>query len=500
MRLPNFQKVSHPAVILALGLLIAQIIATIQVYLSNFNLYHTLLLINSYGYLAIPNGRAMSGLQDFAPAFLGGLFFSFTIGAGITLGSMAASWLWVRVFLRKRPAFHIFQLFWLGLLVLVNSRGFSLMSTLYFLLIPPVVFTLTAKGEANLDIQSDLKRILVHLIPLPLLALLWFTQLDNDMFLDLRDNLLLSNLFGRKFTNFYYTYTLYPAEAFKALDQKIIKTSGFKEINNRAIKLKLGRKLIDNDYLPLNDTAAADMVVYQRDGRIELEADGRRILQTSINHFLFDTGSILKKFSEKVDRHAVFRQLTFISILIGFPVLIYTFLHAAFYYPGYFIMGRKAASLTASIICLLLGIIVLVYFQSNRSSSIRIENVAEALRSDRWQIRVAALKMIQNKKMDIADYAGYQHLINSSIPQERYWLAKTLAYTRQPGTFEELLKLLHDKNLNVRTMALYSLGLRKDPRAIRPILNKIRDSEDWYCQMYAYRALRSIGWKQTKSP
>jgi len=49
-------------------------------------------------------------------------------------------------------------------------------------------------------------------------------------------------------------------------------------------------------------------------------------------------------------------------------------------------------------------------------------------------------------------------------------------------------------------MALYALGLRRDPRAIRPILDKIENSEDWYCQLYAYKALRSIGWKQTKSP
>lgn len=500
MRLLKLLKVSHPAVILVLGLLIAQIIATTQVYLSNLDLYHRLLLVNSAGYLEIPNGRVMSGLRDFAPAFWGGLFFSFTIGAGITLASMAASWIWVRVFLRKRPLLHFFQLFWLGLLVLVNSRGFSLMPTLYFLLIPPVVFTLTAKREANFDIQSDRWRILVHLIPVPLLALLWFTQYDNEMFLDLRDNLLLSNFCGRKFSNFYYTYTLYPAEAFKAQNQKIIKTSGFKEINSRSIKMKLERKLIDNDYLPLNDTAAVDMVVHQKDGRIELEADGRRILGISLNQFLSDTGSILKNFSEKIDRHAVFRQLTFLSILIGFPVLIYTFLHAAFYYPGYFIMGRKPASLTASIICLLVGLIVLVYFQSNRSSTIRIENAAEALRSDRWQMRVAALKMIQHKKLDIAGFAEYPHLINSAIPQERYWLAKTLAYSRKHRTFVDLLKLLNDKNLNVRTMALYSLGLRKDPRAIQPILNKIENSEDWYCQLYAYKALRSIGWKQTKSP
>ena len=490
---------SHPVVILICGLCIAQIIATIQVYLSNLELYNTLSNINSDGYLAIPNKLVMSGLRDFAPAFWGGLFFTFTIGAGISLGGMAASSIWVRIFLRKRPAFIFFQLLWIGLMVLVNSRGFSLMSTLYFLCITPVVFTLTAKREIA-DMQSDRKSLLVYLIPLPLLALVWFTQFDNEMFLDLRDNLLLSNLYGRRFSNFYYTYTLYPAEAFKSLDQKIIKTSGFKDLHDRSIKTKLDRKLIDNDYLPLDDTTTVDVVIHRKDDQIAFEADGREILRASINQFLSDPRSILRSYSEKTDRQAKFRRLTFLSILIGFPILIYTFLHAAFYYPGCFFMGRKPASVTASIICLLMGIIVLVYFQSNRSSSVRIQNIADALQSDRWQIRVAALKMIQHKKLDIAGYAAYPRLIDSGCPQERYWLAKTLAYSHQPGTFDDLLKLLQDQNLNVRTMALFSLGLRKDPRAIRPILNIIEISKEWYCQMYAYKALRSLGWKQTKSP
>lgn len=498
MRLPKFQRASHPVVILICGLFISQIIATIQVYLSNFTLYNTLLIINSAGYLGVPNKMVMSGLRDFAPAFWGGLFFTFTIGAGISLGAMAASWIWVRILSRSRPAFFFLQLIWIGLLLLVNISGFSLMPTLYFLIIPPAVFTLTARREIA-DRQSDRKSILVNLIPLPLLALLWFTQFNNDMFLDLRDNLLLSNQFGRKFSNFYYNYTLYAAEAFKALSQKIIKTSGLKDINNRSLKTKLRRKLIENDYLPLNDTNIANLVIHQKDDSLSFEAADRQIIEASTKQFLSEPRSILNSFSQRIDRQAIFRQLTFLSLLIGFPILIYTSLHAAFYYSVCFIVRPRSASLMASIICLLMGIFVLVYFQSNRISSIQIQNISEALKSDRWQIRVAAIKLIQHRKLDIARYAEYSHLIKSGIPQERYWLVKALAYSRQPETFDILLKFMHDKNLNVRTMALYSLGLRQDPRAIGPILKNLENSEDWYCQMYAYKALRSLGWKQTKS-
>jgi hypothetical protein len=347
--------------------------------------------------------------------------------------------------------------------------------------------------------QSDRWRLLINLVPVPLLALLWFTQFNSDLFLDLRDNLLLSNSLGRKFSNFYYTYTLYPAEAFKALNQKLIKTSTLKDMSNRSVESLLSRKLIDNDYLPLDDTAVADVVIRQKNDHLVFESDGHPILEASVNQFVSDPRGILNRFSENTNRYAVFRQLTFLSILIGFPLFLYVCLHAVFYCLACIIMKPKSALLTASVICLLMGITVLVYFQSNRNSSIRIQNITEALQSERWQIRLAALKMIERKKLDIVGYGEFRHLLNRGTPQERYWLAKALAFSRRPEAFVMLLQLLQDKNLNVRTMALYSLGLRKDPRAIEPILKQIEKSQEWYCQMYAYKALRSLGWKQTKS-
>lgn len=490
---------SHPVVILFLGLIIAQVLATIQVYLSNIDLYTTLVAVNAEGYLAVPNAKVLRSLQDFRPAFYGGLFFTVTIGAGISLGAMAAAWIWVQVFLKERLVLFFFLLVWGGLLFAVNSNGFSLFPTLYILLTAPVVFTLTANREIKADIQTDRIRRLVHLIPVPFLALLWFTQFDNEMFLDLRDNLLLSNNYGRKFGNFYYSYTLYPAEAFKALNQKTIKTGSIKNIQSRSMNQRIGRRLIANDYLPLSDATDVDLVINQKNDHLVFESDRRQVFQISIDQFLADSRKVLQQFSEECDRDAIFRQFTFLSLLIGFPVSIYMILHAVLYYLGYFILGRSTAALTASIICLLIGIIVLVYFQSNRSRSIHIQNISEALISDHWQTRVAALKLIEQKKLEIASYQTYPVLLRNRTPQERYWLVRTLAFSRRPETFKDLLKFLNDDNLNVRTMAFYSLGLRKNPRAIRPIISKIEKSDNWYDQMYAYKALRSLGWKQTRS-
>ena len=498
--MPKLSSLSHPAGLIFIGLLMSQILAAVQVYLSNIDVYATVSAATAAGYLTIPNQHVMAGLQNFAPAFLGGLFFTFTIGAGITIGSMAAAWLWVRVFRRHKFVLFFFLSVWVGVLILVNIHGFCLIPTLYFLIIPPVLFKLAARRESHRDSPSNRMQQLVHLIPIPLLALLWFTQFDNAMFLDLRDNLLLSNLLGRKFSEFYYNYTLYPAEAFKSLDQKNIKTCGLENIQTRSIKLNLQNRLAANGYLLLPDTVKVDLKIIQKEDNLEFRSGERKIFQVPVNQFLLDSAKVLQKFSQRIDRNTSFRQFTFISLLIGFPVLIYMVLQAVLYTLFILILNRKAAALAASIMCLLSGITVLVYFQLNRSGSIDIKNISQALDSENWQTRVAALKTVQQQKLEIADYTTYPRLLKSRIPQERYWLVRTLAISRQPGTYDDLLTFLNDKNTNVRCMAFYALGLRRNPSAIKPILARIIVSDNWYSQMYAYNALRSLGWKQTKSP
>jgi len=494
----NFHK-SHPVVILFIGLIVAQAIATIQVYLSNLDLYNTITQVASAGYLAIPNRHAMVSLRELGPAFWGGLFFTSTIGAGITLGSIAAAWIWVHLFLRKNSILFFFGFVWIGLSFLVNRNGFSLMPTLYFLFVAPVVFTLTAKRETMPNSQSDRIRRWVHLIPVPLLALLWFTQFDNSMFLDLRDNLLLSNKYGRYFSKFYYTYTLYPAEAFKALNQKSIKTSSIITTQVRSMNQRIGRRLIANDYLPLSDATQVDLTIHQNNDYLTFQTDNLHAFQIPITQFLDDSRNVLLRISEESDRHAVFRQFTFLSLLIGFPISLYMIMHAVFYYLGHFTMGRNTSALTASILCLLVGVSVLFFFQSNRSRSIRIHNISDSLLSNHWQTRVAALKLILQKKLDIAAYKSYPLQQYDHPRQERYWLVRTLAFSRRSENFMVLLEYLNDDNLNVRTMALYSLGLRGNRQAIRPIISTIENSNNWYEQMYAYKALRSLGWKQTTS-
>ncbi len=44
-----------------------------------------------------------------------------------------------------------------------------------------------------------------------------------------------------------------------------------------------------------------------------------------------------------------------------------------------------------------------------------------------------------------------------------------------------------------------AIAQRRDRGAVREILKRLQTSQDWYFQLYAYRALRALGWNQTAS-
>ncbi len=492
----NPSKAYHPAGILTCGLAAAQIIATIQVYLSNVTLYRTVSALYDTGYLIVPNVMVMSRLQDFWSAFWGGLFFTSSIGAGISLGSMAAGWMWSRVFGRHKTVLFIFLSIWGGALLMLNIQGLAIFPTIYFIVIPPGLFLLTARWVTHSAIQLRW----LHLIPLPLLALMWFTQFDGELFTDLRDNLLLSNYVGKKINQFYYAYTLFPAEAFKSLDQKLIKSCRLENIADSGLRLKMVNRLLANDYLPLAGTSRVDLKIVQQGDDVVFSGDDRIVLRARTNQFLVNPRKTLQKYSEAMDRHGAFRQFVYLSLLIGFPILIYTMLHFFIYSPAAWFLGRNISAVSASVLCLMIGLAALIYFQANRSSSIEIKSIPAALESNDTSVRIAALKTIRQKKLDVADFRSYPRLLKSPHARERYWLAAAMAVGRSQESYSDLIKFLEDSNTNVRSMAFYALGARNNRQAIKPILEKIKISRDWYAQFYAYRALRSLGWKQKKLP
>jgi hypothetical protein len=490
----------YPALALLLGLFTAQVLAIAQVYLSNVELYRTVLTVRDAGYFPIPNEQIMPRLQEWGPALFGGLFFTLSTGAGLSLLSLAAAWIWIRLFRRTKPFLILYLLLWAGYIVLVNHRGFSLIESLYFLLIPPLVFVATLIWIPPQDKRSLWLNRMIHAVPVLLLAILWTSQMDRHLFLDLRDKLLLSNPIGTKINDFYYDYTLYPAEVFKSLNQKILKTCDLKALQKRPVVGALERTLLNHDYLNVGGAGMVDLEMEEVGDSLVFKNRGKTILSTKLRDFLSGPGTVLKEFSAKSDRHLFFRQFTFFSLLFGFPIVLYISLYTLLRPLVNLLLASRPSSAIASILCFLAGIGLLVVLNFGEGKTPEVKDLGEALNSDSWQKRVEALKVMEQKRIEIGDFPGYQSLLKSPFIPERYWLARALGVSRRQETYEDLVAFLDDPHPNVVGVAFYALGQRGEKKAIKGIINRIETSNHWYNQWHAYRALRTLGWKQSKKP
>ena len=158
------------------GLLITQFIGTIHVYLSNKALLKSMQLVQNAGYLAVPNEHVWGQLQGFSAAFWGGLFFTLSIGTGLSVVALICAWSWDRLFDRRKAALFIYPPLWLIGVGLVNANGFSAMATAYMIMIPLVVFPVALLWLPPRQEQGDRFNRIAYL-GVPVLLLLLFLPL-----------------------------------------------------------------------------------------------------------------------------------------------------------------------------------------------------------------------------------------------------------------------------------------------------------------------------------
>ena len=488
----------YPAKALLAGLVVAQIISTFFVYQSNIALKEKLEALLAGGYLIVPNETVLSRLDGFWPAFYGGVFFTLSTGAAMALFGVGAAWFWHR-FLHRRPLLMVAPLIpWIAGLAAVNLNGINWTASALILFVPPPVFGLTIRWMPAPTENRPKAAALYFVLPLLLLGLFWLPLADQDIFLDIRDFLLLSTRTGQWLNRAYYNNTFFAAEVIKSFDQKILKTCRPlpKTADPKALA-KIKKALAAYDYLPLDGGGAAMDLELDLDGQtVRLKHKGRLVLETGLDNFIKKTGGVLKEFSDLTDNNAGFRRLIIISILGGSAPVLYLLLFASINYGlGLFLKGRWPA-LGAGLICLAIGLALLAPVMYGRMVQNKKVELNELLTSDSWRDRVAGLRTIALKKMDISRYPDYRTLLTSPNIPERYWLTKSFGYGRDEKTYEDLLKMLKDPNPNVVSKAYDSLGARRKSRAVPIILEGIKTSDQWFIQWYAYRALRKLGWKQ----
>lgn len=489
------------------GLVTSQVLGFIHVYLSNIKLYYSLTTIKETGYLIVPNSVTLHTLKGFGSAFWGGLFFTLTVGASLTLITLAAIWIWINIFRKNRFALIPFFLIWIACLAGANAQGFCPMAASYFVIVPLVVLVSAGRWLTSEPGKRSGLNAVILLAPLIVLSILWSSLLKQNplnqnplmnISINIRDYFLLSNPVGIKINDFYYKYNRYADWVFKPLRMKTLKTCRLLNIENHSDEQSLKNRLLNRDYLFL-DAGKVDLAINKQGDDLAFIHKEREVLRTPQKLFLSDPGTFLKSFSDQTDRYGFFRGFTYLSILIGFPVLLYLLFHVVLQFVLCFFRDPTSRLAASSIICLLIGIALFVPVHKGTAVNPEKRNIDVLMRSARWQDQSAALRMIYQEKLELADYPAYLDMKESPYIPVRYWLAKAAGVSKKKETYNDVIALLNDSHPNVICQALEALGQRGDKEAIEVIKQKIKESSHWHVQVYAYIAMRNLGWKQTKS-
>ena len=497
------KKYYYPVFIFLTGVFAAQVCFSILVYFSNQSLYQTLQLLRDAGYLIVPNAHVMPGLQKWMPAVCGGLFFSMTIGAGLSLITLLTAVLWLRYFQRFRASL-IFLV--AGTLFFFSFQfNFAPGLTLSCVIPAGIVFYVYVRCFSDAGPPFPFLRVgAVHLASLAVIAAVWAPVADEDIFVAIRDNLLLTHPVGRSINDFYYKYTLYPAETFKSLNQKLLKSCHITDADS-AVSPALIRLLVKEDYLPVKEKSGVDLIVHHHDGGLTFQQENKVIDTCRFAEFQKDPEEILAAISQKTDDTAFLRRITFLSLIGASPLLCYLLLHAAVMTGIFFIPSPAARFAAAAVLCVAVFSLPAVLFSHQKPEDIDKKDIVRFLASDHSRDRVLALKAISEQDLTISHYGDPEKLVRGSLTREqtveRYWLAKSLAGDRSQASYDLILRLLDDPQPNVACMAFYSLGqqskFRNSNRTKKEILRRLTSRDHWYVQWYAYKALKRLGWTQT---
>ncbi len=480
------------------GMATTQIIATGFVYLSNQRILTLVTAIEKNGYFPIPAGPAADSLKSLTAAFWGGLFFTLSIGAGLTLLTWAGFQLWHLLFRRSRSILIVYAMIWAGLLAAVNLNGMVILPSLFCLLVPLSTAYVGVKIAPAFR-TTDNFSWMIPVLTLAVLTALWATQLDQNLFTTIRDHILLSNSAGRRVNNFYYRYTLYAAETFKSFQQKTLRSCILEQLEDKQKTRNWEERLAHLDVLVLPQISHPDIrLVFSKKGLELLSANGQGI-ETTPEAFVANSNRVLLSFSKATDRFAPLRRMTLVGLLLGFPILLFTMVYGTLHAAAGLIFKPRQAIWAASGICMVIGILLFLPMLRVHPITITPDNIDSALAADQWTQRVAALRYVEEHGLEIAAYPHYRNLVTSPLVVERYWLARAMGKSRDSETHTQLLTMIRDPHPNVICQAFYALGLQGRRGAITAIKQRLVELDHWYAQWYGYRALRKLGWQQIRS-
>lgn len=424
------------------------------------------------GLPALPGPGHLDTLTSWKPALAGGLFFALTLG----LSFSALSYLWARLartlFSRWKPLLAAALALPLGAPVWAFHRGDAGLAIA--LLAMAAAATLSAmNGPA--PSAPDLARGLVAAV-LVMLSISPLTLAVEGSLIRVRNQLLLSNPVGMAVNDFYYNWTLYPAQAVKPLavhTQPLVSIAPQLDTRQRR---RICNNLLASRVLCVDDaTPGVDARLRKVDHELALISGETRVVLTGSG------GAAVREawaaLSDETDRSAPLRLGTFNSLKFGLPV--------AFCLLLYTLTGAFAER-----------------FNRRFTTPRRREAV-------RWGLYALPLLLLfvsllpgerVRRYMPLIDLQEVTHeevlnALDSDDPVLRHYGALATVKVISQEYEAELLAALDDPIINVRYAAALSLN-PTGPESRERLLTLLADPDrEWYVKERAWSALWRSGWR-----
>ena len=449
------------------GVLAAQIIAMVLLWNSNQRVIEKAWLIEASGYLSVPTFRVASSLSQMGSIACGGLFFSLTLGVLLSLLTVLWKSIW-----KGFPRFRIGILalgggFWFACLWGINANGFSVLPAIFFAAVPLSILILASFSPPKELNVSKTGFNLPFVAPLIILSGVLIFSYEHSVFVRFRDAVLLDSPLGEAINRFYYRYTLMAAEAIKPIHQKSVKTFRWNGEWPEEIKNEMKIILIKKDYLPVPDDPSPDIIVSVDPSGVTLKDYYGKSETISHEEFKSAPSRYLDAFSIQSDQFTFFRRALLISLLIGFPFLVYMLCYECLFCLSQIFLDKNYAAVTAGALCLAMGLGVFAAVNFHDTAPLKLDDLPALSRSSEVPIRIKT--------------------------------AQALAHSTSNEAGEVLREMMMDSQVNVSCMAIWALGSRRDRAYIETLRDFLLNQADWYRQWYAYQALRKLGWRQQPS-
>ena len=501
------------------GIMGGELMGAFLVRASNNSLFVEQKWIENNGYIGVPGLRLKDEIKNWQTYLKAGLLFSLSLGLAyglfcgfffITIGSIKL----VNKYLAFSP-FVILFIFY------ICTPGWQLIKPfgLFLIIIPIVCYFLLYKFFKFKPKINSYRKLLINLICLFIFIFLthflFSSYLTAQDFIRIRDKILMQNEWGKKVSRFYYDYTLYSAEAIKSFSKKLqVPINIDKNLNRDAEIETIKKKFLAQDKFLFCD-APFSYSLRKTGNKIKLISSCPDItVETDWESFISDIDTFFDEFDKKTDTTKFLRFLIKISLFFLLPVF---FLIVIFLFSLLFVhylsliflknerlIGHNTLIEAFMMIAILLCFLVFIKIRfTNPSSKITLEEHIEIITGKREGNRIGSIFSIleaEQKSKEKSILKPYRKELLNMLQDEdaliRKWGIIFLKEIKYQGATKSLILSLNDHDYDVAYNAARALGALRSRQAIKPLLKKLEENNQWYFRLNAYCALKKLGWKQ----